>query len=167
MAFDAFMKIDGVDGESDDAQYLKWIEVQSFKWGAARAGGGTAGRVVAEDFQIVHEVDRASPLLMRHCCDGTHIPTATLSCRRAGAQPLEFLKYKMTEVIISSFHPGGIAAGPNGTPGDNTPTEQVTLNFQKMTYSYRPQNPDGSAGVWIEETCDFTAAPSSVLSFGG
>ena len=43
MAFDAFLKLDGIDGESVPEGYEKWIEVLSFSWGASN----TAGRAAA------------------------------------------------------------------------------------------------------------------------
>ena len=33
MAVDMFLKLDGVDGESVDIKYQKWIECLSFSWG--------------------------------------------------------------------------------------------------------------------------------------
>jgi len=33
MAFDAFLKIDGIDGESQDKTHPNEIEIDSFSWG--------------------------------------------------------------------------------------------------------------------------------------
>jgi type VI secretion system secreted protein Hcp len=162
MAFDAFLKIDGVDGESLDDAHIKWIEILSFSWGASRpaSAGQPAGKVVAKDFNLFHKVDKASPILMLRCCDGTHIPSATLSVRKAGTTQLDYLKYKMENVIISGFAPGGSSSG-----ADDRPLEEISLNFQKMTYSYIYQDPTGAQQL-IEATCDFTTAPTSVSLFG-
>jgi type VI secretion system secreted protein Hcp len=47
MAFDIFLKIDGIKGESSDAQHREEIELASFSWGASQQGttssGGGAG----------------------------------------------------------------------------------------------------------------------------
>ena len=53
MAFDAFLKIDGIPGESGDEKHKDWIEILSFAHGleqpaqatASSAGGATAERV--------------------------------------------------------------------------------------------------------------------------
>ena len=42
---DYFLKLDGIDGESDDDQFPKWIELTSFSWGSRNVGGysGSSG----------------------------------------------------------------------------------------------------------------------------
>ncbi|EPC4310549.1 type VI secretion system tube protein Hcp, partial [Cronobacter sakazakii] len=51
MAIDMFLKVEGVTGESKDANHSSWIDVLSFNWGAAQpgnmavGGGGGAGKV--------------------------------------------------------------------------------------------------------------------------
>ncbi len=69
MAFDIFLKIDGVKGESSDAQHREEIEPASFSWGvsqegATSAGGGAgAGKASFQDLHIIMNVSRASPQL--------------------------------------------------------------------------------------------------------
>ena len=41
MAVDYFLKIDGIDGESQDDKHKDWIEVLSFSWGPPGAGRST------------------------------------------------------------------------------------------------------------------------------
>ena len=36
MAYDAFLKIATIDGESTDSKHEKWIEVLSYSWGASQ-----------------------------------------------------------------------------------------------------------------------------------
>lgn len=49
MSTDLFLKIEGITGESQDANHKGWIGVDSFTWGAtqpgnmATGGGGGAG----------------------------------------------------------------------------------------------------------------------------
>ena len=89
MAFDAFLKIDGIPGESADKVHKDEIDLVAFSWGEtntgqATTGGGGAGRSVAQDFHFVHHVDKATPLLFFACASGQHIKTAILTCRKAG-----------------------------------------------------------------------------------
>ena len=66
MAFDAFIKIDGVPGESTDDKHKDWIEILSYNLGMdqpssatdSSAGGGTTERVNIEDFKVVKQVLR-------------------------------------------------------------------------------------------------------------
>ena len=42
MAFDAFIKIDGIPGESTDDKHKDWMEISTFSWGASQPASGTA-----------------------------------------------------------------------------------------------------------------------------
>ena len=69
MAFDAFLKIDGIPGESSDDKHKDWIEILSFSHGlsqpasGSRSSGGAASaeRCNHSDFSIVKTLDKASP----------------------------------------------------------------------------------------------------------
>src|SRR5215475_13562619 len=100
MAYDAFLKLDGIKGESQDHKHKGEIDVMSFSFGAqqvgaqATGGGGGSGKVSFQDFHIVKKVDAASPLLMLNCASGTHIKEANFVVRKAGGDQLEYLKIK-------------------------------------------------------------------------
>jgi type VI secretion system secreted protein Hcp len=142
-AVDYFLKIDGIDGESQDDKHKGEIEVLSWSWGESQAGqvahggGGGAGKVSMQDLHFTMRTSKASPKLFLHCATGKHIPQATLTARKAGDRPLEYLKYKLTDVLVSSYQ---ISSG-----GDN-PSDEVSLNFTRLEVEYRTQNPDGSLG---------------------
>jgi len=79
MAFDAFMKINGVVGESTDDQHKEWIELLSFSWGVQQPKSvvSSAGSLAAEradfgDFSITKVIDKASPKLATACASGEH-----------------------------------------------------------------------------------------------
>jgi hypothetical protein len=80
MAFDIFVRIDGIEGESTDDQHPGWIEVFNYKVAlkqkksttASNAGGATAGRADFKPFNFKRPVDKASPKLAIACADGTH-----------------------------------------------------------------------------------------------
>lgn len=142
MAYDAFLKLDGIDGEVTAKGYEKWIEVFSFSWGASNSGisasGGGAGKVSFQDIHFTSGFSKASPLLFLKCATGEHIPTGLLSLRKAGgdANASEFLKIKLEEVLVSSFSDAG------AEQGDDRPLEEVSLNFTKIQMQYTA--PDGS-----------------------
>lgn len=146
MATDYFLKIDGIPGETTDASHKDEIQVLSFSWGAsqsgtgaASAGGSGAGKVNMSDFSFNQYVNKASPKLMLACALGTHIASATLTCRRAGEKQQEYLVVKFGEVLISSYQTGG-------SGGDDRPSESISFNFTKVDIVYKPQNADGSLG---------------------
>jgi len=158
MAFDAFLKLDGIKGESVDPKNKDEIDVLSFSWGAEQTGvsptGGGAGKVKFNEFSITKKTDASSPMLMLHCADGAHIKEANFVVRKAGGVQLEYLKIKLTDVMISSYKPHGSdipllpgtkTATGGASAGDELPSEQVSLSFAKVEVSYQSQGPDGKA----------------------
>jgi len=151
MAVDMFIKITGVDGEAKDHKHKKEIDVLSWSWGmsnsgSAHAGGGAgAGKVNVQDLTFTKYVDSASPKLMLSCCNGKHYDEALLTVRKAGEKPVEYVKIKLTEVMITSVSTGG-------SGGEDRLTENVTLNFAKVHVDYTPQDDKGAAGTAIPMT---------------
>jgi type VI secretion system secreted protein Hcp len=146
MAFDAFLKIDGIKGESADTKHKGEIDIMSFSWGAsqtgvsATGGGGGAGKVHFQDIHFVKKADASSPLLMLNCANGAHIKEANFVVRKAGGEQLEYLKIKLTDILVSSYKEHAATQ-----KGDEIPMEEVSLNFAKVEYSYQPQGADGKA----------------------
>lgn len=142
-AVDYFLKIDGIAGESQDSKHKGEIELESFSWGASQAvrpgGGGGAGKVEMQDFYFVMSVNKASPKLFLACASGQHLKHAILTARKAGKGQQEFLLYKFTDVLISSYQTS--AAGD-----EILPIDQVSFDFARIEMEFRPQKPDGSLG---------------------
>lgn len=150
MAFDAFLKIDGIPGESTDDKHKDWIEVLSYSHGvnqrasgsASTAGGATAERADFGDFSIVKALDKASPKIFEACSTGKHITTVTVELCRAGGDKVKYMEYKLSNCIVSSYRPGGSAQG-----GETLPLEEVSFNYGKIELSYTQQKrADGSGG---------------------
>ena len=150
MAFDAFLKIDGIPGESTDDKHKDWIEVLSYGAGiqqpasatASRSGGAPAERANFQDFSITKALDKASPKLALACADGTHIKQITLELCHAGGDKVKYMEYKLTNCIISSYHDGGSCGG-----AENLSVETVTFNYGKIEWTYTQQKrADGSGG---------------------
>ncbi|PYT16357.1 MAG: type VI secretion system tube protein Hcp, partial [Acidobacteria bacterium] len=131
-AVDYFLKLDGIEGESQDAKHKGEIDLESWSWGETQTGtmhaggGGGAGKVQMQDFHFVMKVNKSSPKLMLACASGEHIKSATLTCRKAGKEQQEFYKITFSDVLVSSFQTGGSGQG------DILPTEQISLNFAKV-----------------------------------
>jgi type VI secretion system secreted protein Hcp len=145
MAQDIFIKINGIDGESQDSAHKSEIEVKSWGWEISQqsnmhmGSGGGAGKATVEDLSFVHLVDRASPNLMKYCLTGKHIDQAVLTVRKAGGNPLEYLKITMSDVIVTRV-------SPSGSNTDNGITEGVRLSFAKVKQEYVVQNAQGGSG---------------------
>lgn len=143
-AVDYFLKIEGIAGESTDAKHKGEIDIESWSWGATNSGshatgsGGGAGKVAMQDFHFVMKENKASPILMLACAQGQHIKAAQLTCRKAGTEQQEFLVIKFSDLLVSSYQTGGSAHG------DVIPVDQISLNFSKIEYEYKPQKADGT-----------------------
>jgi len=143
MAVDQFIKIGDIVGESQDNAHSGEIDVLSWDWGMAQSGtmhsgsGGGGGKVAIQDISITKTVDKATPVLMKACSDGTQFPEAVLTIRKAGTEPLEYLIITMTDVIITSVSTGG-------SGGEDVIRETTKLNFAQVSVEYQPQAPDGS-----------------------
>lgn len=142
MAVDMFLKLDGIKGESKDHKHAGEIHIESFSWGMsqtgahATGGGGGAGKVSVHDISITKFVDKASPSLMLHCCGGKHIKDGLITVRKAGDKPLEYMKIKLVDILVSGVQHAG--------HGSDLLTENVTLNFAKFHLEYQEQKPDGT-----------------------
>lgn len=159
MAFDAFLKIDGIPGESTDDKHTDWIEIKSFHHGLAQpssatastAGGATAERVKHEDFNITHLLDKASPKIYDACCTGKHIKDITIELCRAGGDKVKYMDIKMEQVVISSVS----VAGGGVT---DFPAEVITFNYGKIKWTYTQQKrADGAGGGNVSAGWDLTA----------
>jgi type VI secretion system secreted protein Hcp len=146
MAVDMFMKIGALTGESRDKVHKDDIDVLAWSWGmsnsgSAHVGGGAgAGKVNVQDLSFTKYLDKSSPDLQLACCNGKHFDSATLVVRKAGENPLEYLKITMNEVMITSVSTGG-------SGGEDRLTENVTLNFAKVKVDYKEQTATGTAGA--------------------
>jgi type VI secretion system secreted protein Hcp len=132
------------------------MEVHSFSWGlifegsTGGGGGGETGRPVKQDFYFSKDTDAASPKLFLACASGQHFPSATLSVKRAGPRSDVYLTIKMQDVLISSYQIGGSEGS-----GAVVPTEQLSLNFDKITMEFIPLRPDGKPGDAVTGGYDF------------
>jgi type VI secretion system secreted protein Hcp len=150
MASDIFAKIGDIKGESQDAKHKDEITVHSFSWGVNNAGsmavggGGGTGKASFHDLSFVHNVDKASSVLLTACALGTHMKEATITHRKSGKGQQEFLIYKLTDVIVTGVSHGG--------SGDADYSENVSLQFAKVAVEYKMQKADGSldAGVFFK-----------------
>jgi type VI secretion system secreted protein Hcp len=96
-----------------------------------------AGKVNVQDLCVSKYADSSSPKLMLNCCNGQHFPNALLTVRKAGGTPVEYIKVKMETVLIA-----GITSG--GSLGEDRLTENVILNFGKVSVDYTPQDDKGA-----------------------
>lgn len=152
---DMFMKITGqiqgvIKGESTDSKHPGEIEVESFSWDVIQpvithgAGAGMAsGRRELGKFIFSMKSQIATPHLLQAACTGEHLKTVILTCRKAGGQQQEYMKWTLTNAMVVYLKTGCIV----GT--DALPHDQVSLTFRKIEVDYKEQKADGTLGGGI------------------
>jgi len=139
----AFLKLDGIEGESQDDAYKNQIEVQSFGWGASNSSsfrhgtGSGVGVGDTHDIQISKYTDKSSLTLMNKCTTGKTIPSGQLTLlKMQGETKIAYFKIELTDVVITAWT-------MSGSGGGELPSENVTLHFVKHKTSYLPQGDTG------------------------
>lgn len=150
MAVDMFLKIDGIDGDVTGHKHKGEIELLSFSWGLAQAtsapgGGGGAGKPTVSDFSVVKQIDKSSPKLMEACCRGEHIPNVNITLVNRETKE-EYLKIKLTDVLVSSYQTGGSGGG------GAVPVDQVSFNFTNVDL----QAADKNGNFVSQVSCNFS-----------
>src|ERR1700761_1263263 len=104
MAVEIFLKLDGIDGESEKSGAEKYIEIFSFSNGASNPSsvafgtGSGAGKVDLSSISLQKQLDMSSPFLFENCCSGSHVSTGQMIVREAtGTTTTQtFYQYDMT-----------------------------------------------------------------------
>lgn len=141
MAIDFYLKVDGIEGESQKDGHEKEIELHSWSISGHNSGsfaqntGGGTGKFSASDLNVSMPVSKASSKLLQACAKGSHIDSAVLSCRKSGgdSKPYDYLKIKLEHCLVASFQ-------ESGSSGEEAPSEAVALNFAKITFEYFAQD---------------------------
>jgi len=156
---DYFLKLDGVEGESQDSKHKNEIQLESFSLGLEQQGtamhgsGLGAGKAFFKDFHVVKKVDKASPKLLLACANGDHIKSAILVCRKAGKEQQEFWKVTFSDVLVSKFS--------TGHEEDTVPMDHVAFNYSKIECEYKEQKQDGTLGGSIKTGYDIKQQKST------
>jgi type VI secretion system secreted protein Hcp len=100
---------------------------------------------------FVAKIGKQSAKLFLACATGEHIAEGLVTCRKAGKEQQEFLKIKLTDLLVSSYQTGGSGHS------DIVPTDQFSLNFAKFEMEYAPQKTDGSLDAAVKAGYDVKA----------
>jgi type VI secretion system secreted protein Hcp len=144
MAVDMFLELETVKGETSDKAFKSKhaMDILAWSWGISNTGtfhqgtGGGAGKANFQDISITKYIDLATPNLMLFCANGKHIGKGTLTIRKAGENPLEYLKISLKNILVTSYSTGG-------SGGEDRLTENVSLNFAEIKLEYAQQDDKG------------------------
>jgi type VI secretion system secreted protein Hcp len=131
-----------IKGESQDDAHKAEINVLSWSWGMharpSLADGGASGKAAVHELKVVKHIDSASTALMGALRSNEMIVKAVLTVRKAGKEPLEYLKITIEQGRVTALD---IEAGDKG--GGQDLFERVSFSFNKITVDYVPQHKDG------------------------
>ena len=134
----------------DDKFYHNWIELNSVtetvtraietgRSGSARARAGT----VLEEIEVEKEMDRTSVQLINAVSGGTafpevHIHLVTSVAGEVGASEAlhPYLEMRLYSCKVTSYNMNG-----SGLDDGSIPTETISLNFDKILWTYWPIGP--------------------------
>jgi type VI secretion system secreted protein Hcp len=143
MAFDVFLDLDGIDGESMQKGYEGAIEVLSYSWLVGPAPSAT-GSPQLTALVVNKNIDVASPPLFDAACSGQVISSGRLRVRAAGKVQYEPLRLDMNNIKV-------IRLTPSVSP--LSALEQVQLQFSGATIEIKEQTETGQVISVGTATC--------------
>lgn len=149
-----FAKYDGIDGESNDANHGKWIDVLSVDWSAHKPGGGATGQsrrrgaAICEDFSLTVEYEKAGPKLQEKLLKGEVIKKLEVECTATyGGARATYLKYELKNVMITSY-----SLNASGNDQSGPPTLTISNNFEEIKVTYTEYDDEGKSKGNVEST---------------
>jgi type VI secretion system secreted protein Hcp len=151
---DVFLKIDGIDGESEDKAHAKEMRVLDYLVAAYNVGlsstGRGGGKVEFDDATFVIEIDTSLIGSLTACTSGKHIKSAVLTVRKAGGGQQDYIKWTFSDFIVSL-----VRVLDPGYYGSLLCC--IGINFSKVEFEYKEQKPDGTLGAPVNATFDLKA----------
>ena len=126
MAFSGFLKIEGINGEATAPGYAKWLQLNSWSWGASRGSSPGPGPLSVQSFSFTAHVGPHSAKLLALLAGGKAARTGTLAVTKEAGKSLPAVEVKMdfTEVFLSVYDIGEDSGA--------APEEQVSFNFRTV-----------------------------------
>ena len=142
----AYIKFDGVDGESLDKDHSKWSDIQSFSQGMHQPGASATGAarrrgdVILDALHVSKELDKASPKLAEAVCKGKVFPKVEihLTGSTSDSGRTTYYAYELKNVLVSSYNIGGSGQS------EQVPMEDFSLNFEEIKVTYTEFDSKGS-----------------------
>jgi type VI secretion system secreted protein Hcp len=130
----AFVKFDGIDGESKDANHDKWIDTLTYSHGVVNPTailGGKRSDPLSKEFQLTMEIDKAFPKLVEASVMGQVIPTMWLeqTATYDGARQT-FYRVELGNVLVTSIMLSGSGSS------ETVPVVDVTVKYEDIKIIY-------------------------------
>ena len=140
---DMFLSLPGVDGESQDPDHEGEIQIDGFRLNAVSPRDAftsqAAGAVRMSHMTIRAKIDKSTPKLFTKIAKNEKIPSAVLTCRKAGKEQFEYFKVTLSEVLVVKVQAGDLEAGQ----GDVIPQCEFDLAYGRLEMSAKEQTTQG------------------------
>ncbi|MEX2243847.1 MAG: type VI secretion system tube protein Hcp [Fimbriimonadaceae bacterium] len=128
-----FAKFDGVDGSSVSQHHERWMDLMSFSQSVVQASSSSPIHVGVGELQectISKSMDKGSPTLFLACCKGRVFAEVLIDMTRSSGTGQEeaVVRLRLERVRITGH-------AMSGDAGSSAPTEQLSLNYEKITYN--------------------------------
>ena len=131
-----YLKFEGVEGESVDAQHLDWIDVLSVDWGFAMTGAPPVS--AHAELVCTKELDKSSPKLAESVCNGTVYDVVDIDFTRTVRGSAEiYSHYRLYNCTVGSIR--------THISGTNAPRETISLNYERIEWEYLRLDPASGA----------------------
>ena len=147
-------------GDVTTEGFEKWTELQSFQWGVGRGVGSAMGGAMSREssvpsiseIMVTKNMDAASPGLWTDSVAGTFNQKVTITFTTTSAgQTEKFLSYELTDCGLSGY---------SVSSGGDMPSESLSLNFAKISWTLTPVKADGS-GTPVTQGYDLTQSKTT------
>ena len=141
---DIFLAIDGIPGDSTDAQHKNQISIESFAFLAKRPSTRTTGAVRFSGLRLDKVYDVSSPRILSAATSGRHLKSATVTFSTgSGAGGTNVLTYKLSDVAVSSYEQGG---ANSDTKPLGSLEEEIGLTPARVQVTEKTFSANGSPG---------------------
>ena len=140
----AYIKFDGIDGESKGKGYEKWSDLDSFSQAIHKTGSGATGAarrrgtIILEDLQCSKLMDKSSPKIAEAVCLGKVFPKVEIRLATSSVNTgrENYYKYELKNVMVTSYQ---VAGG-----SQDKPQETFSLNFEEIKTTYTEMDEKGA-----------------------
>jgi len=156
-----YLKIDGVTGDSTDANFVGWFEIDSFDFGVTRpissTGQATGPSVFSPLTVDLHSLQGLAPLLVDLAANKA-IKNVELVETTGGEDPQTVYDLKLTNASIIDYTSAG---GPSGIETG------IKIDYQKVSLTDHGVTVDGGPSLTQTATARVQRFDASAGSFGG
>lgn len=142
-----------IKGNSDDAKHKEWIELMSVRQNVNRNIDPTSkpkdalskSQVQVGGIALQKNADESSPELIAAVCEGKVFPEVSIDLVKVTDGGNEaFYTITLTNAYVFAYDVSGMAHGSIST------TENLTLNYDTIKWSYKKTGADGKAAGAVE-----------------